>query len=117
MLDFIKQLLGKDKPYTDMDAEEFENALKSTKKSMLLDVRHRHEFDAEKIPNAINLDVMMPAFKEKAANYDPKKTYFIYCQSGRRSAKACRTMAKLGFENLVNLQGGINRYEGKTIVK
>ena len=117
MLDFIKQLFSKEKPYTEADSEEFEKGLKETKKAMLLDVRHRHEFDVEKIPNAINLDVMMPTFKEKVANYDPKKTYFVYCQSGRRSAKACRKMAELGFENVINLKGGINQFEGKTIQK
>lgn len=118
MLDFIKGLFsGGEKPYQEMDSEAFEEALKGTKKAMLIDVRHRHEFDAEKMPNAINLDVMVPTFKEKIANYDPKKTFFVYCQSGRRSAKACKAMASLGFENLINLKGGLNQFEGKTIVK
>ena len=117
MLDFLKNLLSKEKAYQEMGAEEFEKALKTTKKAMLLDVRHKHEFDAEKIPNAINLDVRMPNFKDKIANYDPKKTYFVYCQSGKRSAKACTEMSKLGFEKVINLVGGINQYEGKVIIK
>lgn len=117
MLDFLKNLFNKEKAYQEMDAEEFEQALKTAKKSMLLDVRHKHEFDAEKIPNAINLDVRMPNFKDKVANYDPKKTYFVYCQAGSRSAKACKAMSDLGFEKVINLRGGINQYEGKVIVK
>jgi len=117
MLDFIKQLFNKTKNYEELDSEAFLARLKGTKKAMILDVRHKHEFDVEKIPNAINLDVRMPNFKEKVGNYDPKKTYFIYCQAGKRGAKACGIMAELGFENLINLAGGLNRFEGKTIQK
>mgnify|MGYP000971649080 CR=1 FL=1 len=116
MLDFIKGLFGKaEKAYEDLHNEAFAAKLKSTSKAMLLDVRHKHEFDQEKMPNAINMDVMMPNFAEKMKHYDKDKSYFVYCQSGRRSAKACNTLAKMGFQNLVNLKGGINQFTGKTV--
>jgi rhodanese-related sulfurtransferase len=63
----------------------------------------------------MNYDVMRPDFKQRVANLDPAKTYFVYCQSGRRSAKACRIMTELGFQKVVNLKGGIVAYEGKTV--
>ena len=116
MLDFLKNLFSSNSnAFTNMEDDEFEQGIRNTKKSMILDVRHRHEFTQEKIPNAVNMDVRMPNFKEKIANYDKRKTYFVYCQSGRRSAKACKTMASLGFENIVNLKGGLNQYNGRTV--
>lgn len=115
MLDFIKNLFSKSAKYNKLSSEEFENALKKSKKIMILDVRHRHEFDAEKIHNAVNMDVRMPNFKEKMAHYDKSKSYYVYCQSGSRSSKACRYLDELGFENINNLQGGLNKYEGRTV--
>ena len=116
MLDFIKKIFGGQKDnFESLPSKEFDQALKQADKKMILDVRHKHEFDEEKLRNAVNLDVMMPNFKDKVQNLDPNKTYFVYCQSGRRSARACRIMAEHGFENLVNLKGGIVQYEGKTV--
>lgn len=116
MLDFIKNLFGGGNDNFDsLSSEEFDAAMKEAGKKMILDVRHKHEFDGEKIRNAVNLDVMLPNFKERVQNLDPNKTYFVYCQSGRRSARACRIMAEHGFENLVNLKGGIVQYEGRTV--
>ena len=117
MLNFIKNLLGgsSETTFANLNSEDFTSKLKETKKFMILDVRHKHEFDVEKIPNAVNMDVMMPNFKDKMEHYDRSKTYFIYCQSGRRSVKACKALAKMGFENLVNLKGGMNQFVGKTV--
>ena len=117
MLDFIKSLFGgkPDTRFGTLTSEEFEQGIRNTPKSMLIDVRHKHEFDGEKIRNAMNLDVRMPNFKEKVSNLDKNKTYFLYCQSGRRSAKACSIMADMGFEKLYHLKGGILAFEGKTV--
>lgn len=115
MLDFIKQLFGGEKGYENLNDEEFRIKFKETKKTVLLDVRSKAEFDSEKIPNSLNYDIRSPNFKDKAIHLDKNKTIFIYCQTGMRSGRACRAMKKMGFENLVNLKGGIVRYSGRTV--
>jgi rhodanese-related sulfurtransferase len=115
MLEFIKNIFSKSANYTKLSSEDFEKALKTSKKHIILDVRHKHEFDGEKIHNALNMDIRMPNFKDKMKHYDQDKSYYVYCQSGGRSAKACRALGELGFENLFNLEGGLNKYEGKTV--
>ena len=115
MLDFIKQLFGGEKGYENLNDDDFRIKFKETKKKVLLDVRSKAEFDNEKIPNALNYDIRNPSFKDKAKHLDKDKTIFIYCQAGVRSARACRKMKKMGFENLVNLKGGIVKYSGRTV--
>ena len=116
MLNLLKKLLGgaPDK-FDTLSSEEFDQAIQVAGKKMILDVRHKHEYDQEKLRNSVNMDVRLPNFKEKVSNLDPKKSYFVYCQSGRRSAKACRILSEKGFEKVYNLKGGIVAYEGKTI--
>ncbi len=115
MLDFLKNLFGGEKKYTTLDAEEFQKQIRETSKSMIIDVRSRNEFDDEKIPHAMNIDILNPNFNNKLSKFDKEKTYFVYCQRGGRSAKACRRMAKMGFEKIYNLKGGINGYTGRTV--
>lgn len=115
MLEFLRSLLGGQRKYNTLDAEDFQKALRETPKSMILDVRSRNEFDEEKIPHAMNIDILNPNFNKKVSKFDKNKTYFVYCQRGGRSAKACRRMTKMGFEKVYNLKGGINAYEGRTV--
>lgn len=116
-MDWIKSLLGGGKPkgYEELEDKEFQQKLKGTKKKVILDVRHKHEFDKEKIHQAMNMDIMHPGFEEKIKHFDPQKTYFVYCQSGRRGRKACKKLADLGFTQVYNLKGGILSYTGKTV--
>ena len=35
-----------------------------------------------------------------------KKSYYVYCRSGKRSYAACEIMKDLGFKNVYNLESG-----------
>ncbi|WP_107941769.1 MULTISPECIES: rhodanese-like domain-containing protein [Metasolibacillus] len=37
---------------------------------------------------------------------------FVICQSGMRSAQACKQMKKLGYDNITNIRGGMNAWKG-----
>lgn len=75
-------------------------------KTQVIDVRTAREVSQGKIKKAQNIDVMDTSFAQKLAKLDKSKPYLVYCRSGQRSAKACRMMAKEGFEELYNLKGG-----------
>ncbi len=116
MLSFFKKIFGGDKKYITLESEEFEQQLRDTsRKKILLDVRSKHEFDELKIPNALNIDIMNPNFKNRLSKMDKQKPYFVYCQSGRRSAKACKVLTELGYEQVYNLKGGISGYDGRVV--
>lgn len=94
---------------------KFQNIDASTLRDMqkngkieIIDVRTPNETAAGKIKGAREINVMDMAFKQKVSNLDKDKTYVVYCRSGQRSRRACSIMAKAGFENLYNLDGGYN---------
>jgi len=73
---------------------------------LLLDVRTPAEFAAGHIPGAVNvplgeLDTALPA---ALAGHEGDEIYLV-CQSGRRSARAARTLSLQGIRT-VNVSGG-----------
>ena len=107
------------KPYRNVSVEEFDR-LRAEKKTVVLDVRTKKEFEAGHLPGAVNLDWNSPDFSKEAAKLDPAKLYLVHCAAGGRSARACQLMTgKLGFTNCVNLEGGFNAWQksGKPVSK
>ena len=84
--------------------------------AVILDVRTEAECDEGIIPNAINIDIHQgQGFISEIEKLDKSKSYYIYCRSGARSAKACDIMNELGFENTYNLLGGMLEWEGEVV--
>lgn len=81
--------------------------------NVLLDVRSAEEFAEGHLPHAINLDVNAKSFEAEIAKLDTTKTYYVYCQAGVRSVKACAKLQEKGFKRIVNLEDGYNNYQGK----
>lgn len=78
---------------------------------VLLDVRTPEEFNEGNIPNSVNIDYNSDGFDSLIKDLDPEKTYYVYCQSGGRSAKACTKLQAAGFKNVVNLGDGYSAYK------
>ncbi|MBS4041329.1 MAG: rhodanese-like domain-containing protein [Flavobacteriales bacterium] len=72
----------------------------------LVDVRTPQEFQEGAIAHAKNINVNDAKFKENIAKLDKKKPVYIYCRSGGRSQTAAKIMVDLGFEQVIDLQGG-----------
>ena len=96
-----------------LESREFQKRILANPSSIILDVRTEAEFESERIPNSINIDVMAPSFINNISALDKSKTYFVYCRSGGRSGSACSIMTKQGFE-VYNLDGGISSWTGET---
>jgi len=98
--------------FENLDSHEFEQRLNVNPHAVLLDVRTAEEFRSERIPKAMNIDIMENAFAGKIVELDKTKVYFVYCRSGGRSAHACNFMESEGFK-VFNLAGGISNWRGK----
>jgi rhodanese-related sulfurtransferase len=96
--------------FKEIKAAQFEKERKS-RKSVLLDVRTPEEFARGHIPGAVNLDINSPAFFQKAAQFDKKKTILVNCHAGSRGAIASAELAKMGFKTICNLEGGLAAWE------
>lgn len=73
----------------------------------LIDVREAYEYD---ISNLGGILTPLSILSEKVALISKTKTVVVHCKSGARSAKAIEQLKVLGFNNLLNLRGGIDTY-------
>lgn len=74
---------------------------------VVLDIRTSKEFLSGHIPGAINIDYYSHAFVANIEHLDKKKTYFIYCRTGRRTSEAVKIMLRKGFVNIYTSYGDI----------
>ena len=88
---------------TDLEDDALENAL-------LIDVRTPEEYSLGHLDKAVNINWYDIDFKEKIAELDRTKTVYVYCKAGGRSAKAAAVFRELGFDDVVNLEGGYDVY-------
>jgi len=79
----------------------------------ILDVRTLKEFNAGHLHNVRLIDFYSPDFKSNISKLDKTKTYLIYCHSGTRSSHTLSLMSTLGFSNVYNMEGGINKWYKK----
>ncbi|MFK7937200.1 MAG: rhodanese-like domain-containing protein [Saprospiraceae bacterium] len=98
--------------YQDLNVTEFK-AQMSDPNVVILDVRTPGEIAEGKIPNALEIDIQSPDFKQRIEALDKDKTYLVYCKKGGRSARACSAMQELGFGELYNLEGGFTAFSAE----
>ncbi|MFT3904078.1 MAG: rhodanese-like domain-containing protein [Niabella sp.] len=78
----------------------------------LLDVRSPTEFAKSHLANAVNVNVMDSTknFTEEVSKLSNDKTIYLYCQSGKRSARAAALLNKAGY-NTVEINGGLLNWQ------
>lgn len=79
--------------------------------ALVLDVREDKEWAAGHIPNAKHIPLGQLAKRVAELEKYKDKPIVVSCRSGHRSASACRTLKKNGFEQAHNLAGGIIAWE------
>jgi rhodanese-related sulfurtransferase/rubrerythrin len=80
---------------------------------LLLDVRQPEEYEDGHIPGA--MFIPLGELEDRQAELERDKKIITYCRSGRRGMAAAITLCGLGFQNVHNLQGGILKWQYKTI--
>jgi sulfur-carrier protein adenylyltransferase/sulfurtransferase len=91
----------------EMTVAEYAALREAGTKHLLLDVREPFELGICQIEG--NVNIPLGQLPQRLAELEPWKNTLIVsqCKSGRRSMKALETLAKHGFSNVVNLEGGI----------
>lgn len=72
---------------------------------LLVDIRTPQEIVQAAIPNAIYIPMHLLPLRLDELPRD--KDVVLYCRSGARSYHACQYLAQQGFDNAINLRGGI----------
>ena len=76
-------------------------------KFTLLDVREKFEYQISNLNGTL---IPLQQLKDRLDELDKDKEIVVMCRSGSRSVTACDTLQKNGFENVVNLKGGVNAW-------
>jgi len=92
----------------DITNTDLNRVMRSHKNFVLIDVRSAIECaQTGTIPGALNLDLQDGSFEAAIPTLSRSKTYYFVCDSGFRSAHACRLMNKAGFHIVYNIEGGM----------
>jgi molybdopterin/thiamine biosynthesis adenylyltransferase/rhodanese-related sulfurtransferase len=78
---------------------------------VLLDVREADEYEQGALPGALHLPRGQLEFQVEGRIPDKSKPVVVYCAAGVRSAFAAKTLADLGYTDVVSLAGGFNRWK------
>lgn len=83
--------------------------------AVLLDVREVAEFRDGHLPSARNIPLSSVKNKLSELESDRSRPIVVYCRTGTRSGGACNLLSKNGFEQVNNLSGGIQAWEGANL--
>lgn len=99
--------------------EAFITAVERDTTAVILDVRRPSEYAEGHLAKAINIDWLnQEAFSKALPTLDKRRTYYVYCRSGRRSNAAATKMQDEGFK-VFDMAGGYLRWtaEQRPVVK
>ena len=82
-------------------------SLKKKDPPMVLDIRTPFEYDGGRIKGAKLLNYYDKDFNEALGQLDKTKLIMVHCRSGGRSSDSLDVFEKLGFQNVLHLDGGI----------
>lgn len=74
---------------------------------VILDVRTPGQFGEGYIEGAENINYYGDDFRERIEGLDRKRTYLVYCITGKTSRRTLELMKELGFFRVYNLIGGM----------
>lgn len=78
----------------------------------LIDVRQPHEFKEFHLPGARHIPLSELVYN--LAELSPEQETVVYCRRGTRSSAACQILRENGFAKVLNMSGGILRWQGHT---
>jgi rhodanese-related sulfurtransferase len=78
--------------------------------ALVIDLRAKESYDAGHIGDARNVPVAELESRADGLKKWRDKNVITYCDSGVSGASGARTLMKLGFTKVFNLQGGLNAW-------
>ncbi len=116
---FLKIVDDARKRVRETTVDEVKKRLDRKEKFLLVDVREESEFAKDHLPGAIHLGkgVIERDVEQKVP--DTGTEMVLYCGGGFRSALAADNLQKMGYTNVISMDGGIRgwREKGYPLVK
>ena len=93
--------------------DEVKQKLDKGDKILLVDVREQSEFAKDHLPGAIHLGKGVIERDVEARVPDVKTPMILYCGGGFRSAMAADNLQKMGYTNVLSMDGGVREWREK----
>jgi rhodanese-related sulfurtransferase len=93
--------------------DEVKDKLDSREEFVLIDVREESEFARDHLPGAVHLSkgILERDIEQRVS--DPKTPIVLYCGGGFRSALSAENLQKMGYTNVLSMDGGIRLWREK----
>jgi rhodanese-related sulfurtransferase len=95
------------------DVDTIKQRLDRGEKLFLVDVREESEFAKDHLPGAVHLGkgIIERDIEERVP--DTGTELILYCGGGYRSALAADNLQKMGYRNVISMDGGIREWREK----
>ncbi len=93
--------------------DEVKKKIDNSEKFVLIDVREESEFAADHLPGAVHLGKGIIERDIEARVPDLNAEIVLYCGGGFRSALAADNLQKMGYKNVISMDGGIRDWREK----
>jgi rhodanese-related sulfurtransferase len=95
------------------DIDDVKARLDRGEKFILVDVREESEYAKDHLPGAIHLGKGIIERDVEARVPDPNTPMILYCGGGFRSALAADNLQKMGYTQVISMDGGIRDWREK----
>jgi len=95
-------------------ADEVKAKLDRGEKFLLVDVREESEFAKDHLPGAVHMGKGVIERDVEQRVPEPSTLMILYCGGGFRSALAADNLQKMGYTNVISMDGGIREWREKS---
>lgn len=110
---FLKIVADAKKRIRETTVDDVKARLDRGESFTLIDVREESEFANDHLPGAMHLGKGVIERDIEAKVPDPRTPLVLYCGGGYRSALAADNLQKMGYANVISMDGGIRAWREK----
>ena len=101
------------KEIQEIDVAQLKRMQQAKEDFLLIDVREKEEAARGMIPGAVHLSRGVLEVNIDQVTTDKGRKMVLYCGGGSRSALAAVNLKKMGFKNVISLEGGWRAWNGQ----
>ncbi len=110
---FLKIVDDTRKRVRETDVDAVKGRMDRGEKFVLVDVREESEFAKDHLPGAIHLGKGIIERDIETRVPDVNTEMVLYCGGGFRSALAADNLQRMGYTNVISMDGGIRDWRGR----
>jgi len=111
--EFLKLVEDAKQRVRETNVDEVKARMDRGQKFVLIDVREESEFAKDHLPSAIHMGKGVIERDIEGRVPDPGTPLVLYCGGGFRSALAADNLQKMGYRNVLSMDGGIRGWREK----